>query len=157
MSTLLLAGTVTAIAAPESRDLLKTKADSISMQMQEDYRHMMALKERAVKAKDVIKLNCINDKLVQVKARLRIGDAQKLELEYALDKDSAPSVLGQYEATAHEVSRLREDSRACLGEGELFKQESGLTVQRPDIVDDPGVVQPTIIEVEPPAYASPFN
>ena len=54
------------------------------------------------------------------------------------------------------MKALREQANSCIGEPELFKQESGVEVTHPEIVDDPtnGInVEPGI---EPPGYASPY-
>jgi hypothetical protein len=120
---------------------------------------MISLQARAREKKDVIKLNCVNDKLVQAKAQMNIADGQSSTLQTSLDRRS-PDAEAQYRElrdTNERIGKLKEEAAACMGETELFKQESGVEVERPEIVDDPTSVDPYPEEIEPPAYASPFS
>src|SRR5262245_29532380 len=47
---------------------MQNKSAAMMAQMPEDYRHVLHLKEVAKKGKDVVKLTCVNDKLIQLKA-----------------------------------------------------------------------------------------
>lgn len=159
-------GAVTALsAAPEGPRLsaaeMSAKAQALVARQEEDYRQLLALKEKAKKQRDVIKLNCVNDKLVQVKAQMNIGEGQKTRLDAAISADrgaEASTLIEELKATADRVSRIRDEAVTCLGEPELFKQESGIQVEKPEIPDDPTVIDPTnVVDIEPPGYASPFN
>jgi len=180
---LVLLGTVTAIsAAPDTStptaptgsttpakpaDLtpaeMHVRAAAIDLELKEDYRHALSLRERAQKMKDVIKLSCVNDKLVQIKAQMNIAEQATTKLEVALDKgsDDRNTLFVDLTTAGDSVRHLREEAVACLGEPELFKQESGIEVTRPEIPDDPTVIDPYgtdgVVEVEPPGYASPFH
>ncbi|HLL25896.1 MAG TPA: hypothetical protein VK427_27345 [Kofleriaceae bacterium] len=140
---------------------MRERSAAIQVQIQEDYRYVIALRERIRKKKDVIKLDCVNDRLVQLKAQMNIADKTNQTLQPALEKDTtaARDVYSQLEGTGNAVKELREQANQCVGEPELFKQEAGLEVTRPDLVDDPGTVDPYVpegAEVEPPGYASAF-
>ncbi len=180
---LILLGTVTAIAQPDttgSADVtasggvtatatislsageMTSRAEAIDAQLQDDYRHVLSLKEKARKLKDVIKLNCVNDKLVQIKAQMNIAGTAKQSMEGALGQDltRANEFFVQVESSGHGVKELREQANACLGEPELNKEDLGLEVTRPDLIDDPGTQDPYTPDgavMEPPGYASPFN
>lgn len=159
-------GGVTAVAAPDGADLsasmtqLKARADADQSRIDEVEKHVTVLKATAVRKKDVIKLNCINDKLVQLKALMRIAGGQQVDLNSAIqgNQDSAAAgVLGQLDASTHQIVELGAQADQCMGEVDLIKQESSVEVTHPDIPDQPSTVPPLIITVEPPAYASPFN
>jgi hypothetical protein len=152
--------------APESKvDVsvgeMRIRSGEIQTQIGEDYRAVLGLRERVRKMKDVIKLDCVNDRLVQVKAQMNIGDRAKQSLDTAIDKDPAQAreLFTQLEKTGNSVKELREQAQSCIGEPELYKQEAGLEVDRPEIPDDPGTYdpfEPGQVAVEPPGYASAF-
>jgi hypothetical protein len=136
---------------------MTTKATAVRAQLGEDNQKVLALKEQARKLKDVIKLNCVNDKQIQVKAEMNIADMANDQLQGALQKnsDDRQAAFAQLIGAADAVRRLREEASACIGEPELFKQEQGGTVESPDIVDDPTQQNPFQGgELEPPSTAS---
>jgi hypothetical protein len=134
----------------------------IEAQLQGDMRSAMHLKETARKQKDVIKLSCVNDRLVQIKAQSNIADMQNQELHVALDKGApeTSTLYDQLALTGEGVRRLREEASTCVGEPELTKLADGSEVSSPDIVDDPTsdnpFQNPVGVDIEPPGYASPY-
>lgn len=180
LPALLLVGTVTAISAapgdgaatdgataappkPLSDDEMKAGRETLTIEMRDEYRDVMSMKERAQKAKDVVKVTCVNDKLVQIKAQMNLADTTGAQLQLSLDNNAADkaSLYESLTSTRAVVHQLREDAAQCLGELELFKQESGVEVDRPDIPDDPSTIDPYNpgggVDVEPPGYASAFS
>ncbi len=183
----LLVGTVTAIAQPDttgsadvsasggvtagvtatasvslSASEMTSRSEAIEAQMQDDYRHVLSLKDKARKLKDVIKLNCVNDKLVQIKAQMNIAGTAQQSMQGALGQDltRANELFVQVESIGRSVKELREQANGCIGEPELNKEDLPLEVTRPDLVDDPGIQDPYTPDgavMEPPGYASPFN
>lgn len=168
-------GTMSAVAAPDQPQPVETQTTSpgqqmssaqmnvasaeIEVRLEEDSTGISHLQEVAKKQKDVIKLNCVNDRMVQAKAQRNIADDTRAQLNAALAKNSDErfTLFQQLEATASSVKTLHEQAKACVGELELYKQESGVTVDHPPIVDDPTVTTPPIEGTfEPPAYTSPF-
>jgi hypothetical protein len=168
VAVLLLLGSVTLYAQEGARGqspgAMAERATTLENEIQDAYRQSLALKEKARKQNDVIKLNCVNDKLMQLKAQMNLADTAKQSLDGALDSGSpdAAQLMGEYQAVADSAKQLLEETRACIGEPELYKQEAGVDVQPPDRPDDPGIIDPYNpdgpgILVEPPGYASPFN
>jgi hypothetical protein len=167
--------TVTALAAPDSQDPVATGSASlkptmsivdmnisvaqIDTRIEVDGQQMIHLQEFAKKQKDVIKLNCVNDRLVQAKAQRNIADQLHVQLSAAIQKnsDDRAGLYQQYVATSEALKLLREEAKACVGEAELLKQESGVTVDAPFTPDDPTIISPPTEVVEPPGYASPFD
>lgn len=122
-------------------------------------RQIMHLKEIASKQKDVIKLTCLNDKLIQYKAQVNIWDAGKGTFQAAATDSDRQTAYESLMKTAKDVQDLRDQANACVGEPELFKQEAGVEVSHPPFPDDPTATdpfEPTVTDIEPPAYASPF-
>jgi hypothetical protein len=162
---LLFLGSVTALRADNlpaadrtSPGEMQTRATQIIQQIQSDHRYVLYLQAQARRQRDVIKLNCVNDKLIQMKAEQNIGDSANDQLQATLtggsgDRSEAFSELLQ---AGNAIRDLRQQAAACLGEAELTKQESGGTFTSPQFPDDPTVI-PFDVYTEPPAYASPFN
>jgi hypothetical protein len=130
-------------------------------QIQADGRQMMHLKDVASRQKDVIKLTCLNDKLIQYKAQVNIWDSGKVTFQSAATKSDADreTAYASLMGTANAVRELRDQSNACVGEPELYKQEAGVEVNHPAFPDDPTAddpFDPTVTDIEPPAYASPY-
>jgi hypothetical protein len=124
-------------------------------QTRADARHIQHLQQIARKEKDIIKLNCVNDKLVQVKPQLNIADTGEAELENARDADRRAIFDGISQA-AENIRRLREEADQCIGEPIQTGGEWSNGFTGPQAPDDPtkgfgGT------EIEPPVYASPFS
>jgi hypothetical protein len=142
------------------------RGEALEVQIKTDMRHVMHLQAKARQEKDVIKLNCINDKLVQLKAQVNIFDAANASLKAGLEASSAASADDKQTAFAEVTSigeavrSLRAEADICVGEPELYKQESSSDVKRPEILDDPSGADTFgagSLPFEAPAYASPFD
>ena len=138
---------------------MSLRAVTIEAQIKEDSRHVLHLQSVAHKQKDVIKLNCINDKMVQLKAQNNIFDGIHSGLEGALasGSDERFALFSEITMSASNIKHLREEADVCAGEPELFRQESRNEVTRPLIPDDPAMGDPFTQGVEAPGYASPFR
>ena len=124
-------------------------------QTRADARHIQHLQQLARKEKDVIKLNCVNDKLVQVKPQMNIADRAESDLETASDA-SRMAVFDQISQAAENVRRLREEADQCIGEPIQTGGDSSNSFTGPNAPDDP-TKGFTGNEIEPPGYASPFD
>ena len=140
------------------------RAETSEAQIKADMRHVLHLQAKARQEKDVIKLNCINDKLVQLKAQVNIFDSAHGSLKAEADGatlDDKASVFVEVATTADAVKTLRAEADICVGEPELYKQESSSDVVRPIIFDDPTSGDPFNDSgggpFEAPAYASPYS
>jgi hypothetical protein len=139
-------------------------AGTLGAQIKADMRHVLHLQAKTRQEKDVIKLNCINDKMVQLKAQVNIFDSAHGSLKAGLEAGGAAEDkqenFAEATATADAIKSLRAEADLCVGEPELYKQESSSDVKRPDILDDPTATDPfgpASGGFEAPAYASPFN
>ena len=147
-----------ALTAPE----MQKQSAEIKKQIDDDLRHVLHLQALVRKAKDVIKLTCVNDKLVQIKAQMDLYDNANLQLESAISNQdgTATATFGDVEKSGADVKRLRSEADGCAGELELYKQESATNVERPPDLDDPtddNGFEPPDLVIEPPAYATPFK
>lgn len=135
---------------------VRARVQILHDQIRADARHIQHLQQVARQEKDVIKLNCVNDKLVQAKPEMNIVDAKAAELDSAGDAERM-AVFEVIAQAADSLRRLREESDQCIGEPITFSGgESSNSFTGPPMPDDPtkGFGNHP---VEPPAYASPFN
>jgi hypothetical protein len=130
------------------------QAAQIRQQIQTDARYVLYLQALAHKQKDVIKLNCVNDKLILIKGEQNVADSANDQLQSPGEDHSEP--FARLQRAGESAHNLRQEAAACVGETELSKQESGGEFSHPEFVDDPTLI-PFAEYVEPPAFASPFN
>lgn len=176
VGTVALFGAFSAVAAPESPAPATTTPASepvkvmplaqmnvsvaeIEARMDSDYAAILRLQELAKRSKDVLKLNCVNDRLLQVKAQRNIADETYSQLQAAMQKDSddRQSFYDQFVIQASSIKEQHEQAKSCIGAPDVYKTESGNEVERPVVPDDPTVMTPTDTPVEPPQYASPYD
>jgi hypothetical protein len=145
--------------APLSGSEMTTRVGELKAQIDKDAQSMRHLQAVARKEKDVIKLSCVNDTLVQLKAEQNLFDESERIFTGEVG-DDATSARDDFEAmtsSASKIADLRAAAEACVGVPELYKQESATTVEAPEL-DDP--IMPTQDPfdpgLEPPAHASPF-
>src|SRR5690349_14784067 len=121
----------TATPAAPSVGEMQAKSSAMITQMTDDLHHVMYLKEQAKKQKDVIKVNCVNDKLILIKGQMELADTTNSQLQDSLTKNSADSnsLFVQLTDASNSIKQLKEEANACVGVPELMKQESGVTVE----------------------------
>ena len=135
---------------------MRTRGQMLHEQSRVDARHIQHLQQVARQAKDVIKLNCVNDKLVQVKPQMNMFDSHAVELEGAVSDGDRFSAFEGMSISAENIHRLREEADQCIGEPSAFGGDSSNSFTGPTAPDDP-TKGFTGKEIEPPGYASPFN
>jgi hypothetical protein len=141
-----------AVALPSMADL-QVRVRQLHDQTRADARHVQHLQQMARKEKDIIKLNCVNDKLVQVKPQMNIADSAESELEATKDTDRM-AIFDTVSQAAENVRRLREEADQCVGES-IQSSDSSNTFAGPQGTDDPTRGFGT--EIEAPAIASPID
>jgi hypothetical protein len=139
---------------------MTVQADGYLAKMRDVLKRVVQLQSIARKQKDVIKLNCVNDKLLQVKQLVNIGEANKTNLDEAIARDDES---GRYDffsnvTIAHEqVVVLGSEAEQCIGEDLSFLGPTETTVEGGNEPDDPTKgEEPDFPEVELPPVASPF-
>lgn len=137
-------------------------------EMEAGHRRTLELKAAAQKAKDVIKLNCVNEQLLAVKQLLNIADQAKNDFTEAKAQDDRGEQVHQYGQITIAAEKSKEalgEAQACIGEELYFIGKNDVTVDGPAIPHDPtadGDVGNASGEdaytqsLEDPAYASPF-
>ena len=160
----LLLLTSVALAAPgdtgNAADLPLTKRSNLSPQesltqsrtyqgrMQGDFQAVLKLQDEAQKRKDVIKLNCVNDKLTQIRGHLAVADRSLASLtEYVKQNDEGGR---QHEFTRmtilfQKVEGLRAEAQTCVGEDIPVLGKDQLEVE----------IDPNLPSGDPADYPSP--
>src|SRR5262245_59466392 len=136
---------------------MTAKSEQMLADMEGSQRRVTELQLLARNAKDIIKLNCVNDKLLQVKQLLNIADDAKAMVYTA--GDEREHAFAQITISSEKVAALRGEAEGCVGDGEIFVGATKNYVSRPRVLDDPTTADPFAItgfSIERPTYATPF-
>ena len=129
--------------------------------MAEAQRRVLQLQGKAKKDKDMVKLNCVNDKLTQLKGHMTVTDQSMTSL-------SADIAKGDDAARQHEFTRitilfqkvvtLGTEAEQCIGEDVSFVGATQVDVEvDPSIpAGDPTEPALPVPDVQRPPDASPF-
>lgn len=143
---------------------MQAESTRLVAEMEGMHVRVLELQTAARKAKDVIKLNCVNEKLLAVKQLLNIAESAQTDLtESTAGGDRAQQVhdYGQVKL-AHERSVAeRDEAEGCIGEEIIFVGPTEVTTVGPDIPDDPtddpeDPFSDVDVDFERPAHASPW-
>jgi hypothetical protein len=136
-------------------------AREASEKADKDEKRVEQLKVEARKQKDVIKLNCINDKLLQIKQLLNILEDGLSKLSLAIAERDEGERYHRYtviKISGEKIAGLRDEAEACVGEEVSYLGPLSVDVAQPDVPDDPTAANPwDHSPIEPPGYASPFE
>lgn len=139
---------------------MATNADGYLVKMRDVLKRIVQLQGIARKQKDVIKLNCVNDKLLQVKQLVNIGEANKTNLDEAIARSDDS---GRYDFYSNitiandQVQTIGAEAEQCIGQDLSFLGPTETTVEGGDEPDDPTTSSdPGFPTVEPVPVSSPF-
>jgi hypothetical protein len=138
---------------------MSERVGAVRVQVDVDYQHVQHLATIARKLNDIIKLTCVDNKIVEIKAEMNILDTvfAQFTVQLQASADQARASYLQVDDLGTKIHALRGDADVCAGVVELTKQESGNTSNNPLFPDDPTQAQGLVWQIEPPQYASPFN
>jgi hypothetical protein len=147
-----------------SQDMV-TNANDYRRRINEVLVRVQSLIEQSRKQKDIIKLNCLTDKLVQAKASLNIADRSFTTMQDSIARADEGGAFHEYTRITivnQNVQVLSSEAEACVGEDLSYvgatRVDVDITGVPPGDPTQPGppgggeVVRPP--DVEPPA--SPF-
>ncbi len=139
-------------------DMVKQTQEYIAA-MNEGLKRMVQLQELARRGQDVIKLNCVNDKLVQEKQLLNIADIANNNMQEAIargDEDTRYHEFGRITIAADQAHALATEAENCIGQDLTFLGPTTVLVEEPNIPEDPTLSQvPDFPVVQPLPVASP--
>jgi hypothetical protein len=138
---------------------MNEQVEKYFQKMDEILKRMVDLQEIARREKDVIKLNCVNDKLLQLKQLMNIADQAKTNMQEAIargDEDSRYHEFGRITIAQQQAQALASEAENCVGEDLTFLGPTQVIIEEPELPDDPTVViGPDFPVVEPLPVASP--
>ena len=145
-------------AALSDADLAKEVAGHFK-QIDDVRARMGQLEDIARKDKDVIKLNCVADKQLQLKELTNIAEQAKVNLADATarqDSDARTHEAGRIAEAAQQSIELGGEAEGCIGEDLTFIGPTRVVSTEPNLPEDPTVTQqPEFPVVEPLPVASP--
>ena len=139
---------------------VKTSAESVG-RMRGALKDVLQKLEEARNTKDVVKLNCVNEKLTQIKGLLRISEQSDVQLQEAVARKETATAEHEFTKVTiarSKVEQLRAEAEQCIGQL-AFRTDENLSVEVevPDYLPpgDPTQMPPPIpIDSRPPP-ASP--
>lgn len=129
--TLLLSTAALAAAEPVRDEKLSPKqqeerAGRVLEKMKDTVDQVQKLVEQAHDEKDIVKLNCANEKLSQVSGLFKIAQTAAGELKDAVNRheeDSASHSFSKVAIAGRKVSQLRQDAQQCIGQLAFYNDE----------------------------------
>jgi TolA-binding protein len=116
------------------REKLERSAENLA-QMKGSLRAVLSRVEEARNEKDVVKLNCVNEKLTQIKGLLKVAEQSDVALHEAIaNKDPAGETeFAKIGIARSKVEGLRGDADQCIGQlAYIVDEKTTVEVQTPD-------------------------
>jgi hypothetical protein len=114
-------------------DMLQTAAESIA-RMKAAHKQVADRVDEARSEKDVVKLNCVNEKLTQVKALVRVAEQAESALREAVaaKDDGADAEYAKIGIARSKVEGLRGDADQCTGQmAYMVDEKTTVEVEQP--------------------------
>jgi len=154
--------------AEMSPDEMVKESDRLKKAMQDHLKRVVALQQMARKQKDVIKLNCVNDKLLQIKQLTNIADNSLTNMHEAIAQEDDASryhEFGRLVISEQQIGALVGEAEACIGEELVFLGPTQVTVEEPEEPMDPDDPPSDGLDgggldggdIEEPSFSSPFS
>ena len=138
------------------------QADDHLGRMRQVLKQVTGRLEEARTEKDIVRLNCINEKLTQIKGLLKVSEQADIALQESVARrDEAADAEFQKIAIARaKVDQLRAESEECMGHlAFAVDEKTTVEVEQPKDLPDQDQTQreppPPVVSRPPPA--SPFR
>lgn len=138
------------------------QAKDYGRNMNEVLKRVQTLQEQSKREKDIIRLNCVTDKVVQVRVNISIAEQSMAALQEAVtraDEGERTHEFTRLTIVNQKVQVLGAEAENCIGEDLSF-----VGATRVDVEVDPNIPQydPTLppapgIDIERPGEASPIG
>jgi hypothetical protein len=128
--------------------------------MNEVLKRITALQDQSKRQKDIIRLNCVTDKLVQGKINLTIAEQSMVALQESIaraDEGGRAHEFTRLTIVNQKVTVLGAEAENCIGEDLSFVGATRVDVEiDPSLPQtDPTAPPTTVIDIERPGFASP--
>jgi hypothetical protein len=121
------------------QDML-TQARDYRARMDGLLKQVQGLVDQAKKAKDVIRLNCLMDKLAQLKANIAVADNGLQNLQDAISRRDEGQSVHEYTRVTivnQKAQVLGAEGQACVGEDLSYVGATKVDVEQPYGTEDP--------------------
>jgi hypothetical protein len=118
--------------APD-QEKLEAAADNIA-RMKTALKLVLGRAEQARNEKDVVKLNCVNEKLTQIKALLKVAEQADVALHESLASraGAGEAEFSKVAITRTKVDRLRREAEECIGQlAYMVDEKTTVEVEQP--------------------------
>ncbi len=138
------------------------KADKDIVEMKRVLKQVLTRLEDARGEKDIVKLNCVNEKLTQIKGLLKVAEQADIGLQEAVARkdDGAESDSAKIGIARSKVDHLRAESEECVGQlAYVVDERTQVEVETPTDLPqgDPTAWQPPPPLMVRPPPASTFQ
>ncbi len=114
---------------------IRRSADAVT-KMRGALKSVLVKLEEARNSKDVVKLNCVNEKLTQIKGLLRISEQSDIALQESVAKKESATAEHEYTKVSIavvKVNQLSAEAEECIGQLAFRTDENATTeVEEPD-------------------------
>jgi hypothetical protein len=117
---------------------LEASADHIA-RMKAALKQVLSRVEEARNEKDIVKLNCVNEKLTQIKSLLKVAEHADISLHEAVsNRDAgAESEFSKVSIARAKIDALRGESDQCIGQlAYIVDEKTTVEVQQPSNLPD---------------------
>src|SRR5205085_818566 len=90
---------------PPNPEKIRRSAEALA-KMRQALKDVLAKLEEARNSRDVVKLNCVNEKLTQVKGLLRISELADVAMQESIAKKEDSGALHEYTKTSIAVTKV---------------------------------------------------
>jgi len=121
-------------AAKMSDAQMTAKAEGALTKLRDVRKYVQNLLDQARKAKDIIKITCLNDKLTQINVNIRTYEDRMQSLANAVKTGDKASRNHEYNVLVvleNKIQNLRMEAETCIGEAEGYLGKTEVTVSAP--------------------------
>ena len=118
---------------------LEASADHVA-RMKAALKQVLGRVEEARNEKDIVKLNCVNEKLTQIKSLLKVAEQADISLHEAISSrdPGAESEFSKVAIARAKIDALRGESDQCIGQlAYIVDEKTTVEVQQPSNLPDP--------------------
>lgn len=138
------------------------QSDKYMAKMKEAKGQMERLVGQAKQEKDIIKVNCVNDKISQTNSLMTVADESQTSLKSAVARSNQASSNHEFSKltiTYQKVTLLAQEAEACIGEEISYVGETQVETEVDKNIpqEDPTVTPPAPLPAVRPPLASPFS
>lgn len=138
-------------------DEKKSRTEAMLVDQRQALARASEILAEARSSKDIVQLNCVNEKLTQIKGLLKISEQASLEMYEAIANNASDLINHEYTkiVVAHQKSQiLKAEAEQCVGESSVYAGDTSVEVL---LEGDGGgfAGDPTTASAPPPGPAVP--